>query len=48
MAPDGTYRKKKAGEKQIDAQAVFMKEALNARRPPSHPSQKERGGLLVK
>ena len=48
MAPDGTYRKKKAGEKQIDAQAVFIKEALNARRPSSHPLQKERGGLLGK
>ena len=33
MASDGTYRKKRTGEKDINAQEIFMKEALNARRP---------------
>ena len=33
MQSDGTYRKKAAGEKKICSQEVFMKEALNAKRP---------------
>ena len=33
MQSDGTYRKKAVGEKKICSQEVFMKEALNAKRP---------------
>ena len=33
MQSDGTYKKKAVGEKKICSQEVFMKEALNAKRP---------------
>lgn len=33
MQSDGTYKKKAAGDKKICSQEVFMKEALNAKRP---------------
>ena len=33
MLSDGTYRKKTRGAEPVSAQAAFMKEALNARRP---------------
>ena len=44
MMPDGTYRKKESGGEMSDAQAVFMQEALNARRPAAEKRAKE--GLL--
>ena len=44
MMPDGTYRKKESGGEPSDAQAVFMREALNARRPAAEKREKE--GLL--
>lgn len=44
MMPDGTYRKKESGGEPSDAQAVFMREALNARRPAAEKRGKE--GLL--
>ena len=33
MTSDGTYQKKKGGERKICAQEIFMKEALHAKRP---------------
>lgn len=33
MTSDGTYRKKKGGDRQICAQEIFMKEAMHAKRP---------------
>lgn len=51
MAGDGTYRKKRTGEKDINAQEIFMKEALNARRPAAGIHKTNRasffGRLLV-
>lgn len=44
MTQDGSYRKKESGGQQIDAQEVFMKEAVNARRPAEQKKGKE--GLL--
>ena len=46
MASDGTYRKKPAGEKPVNAQETFMKEAMNARRPAAHTRKKEKSSLL--
>ena len=46
MAPDGTYRKKTGGEKPVDAQAVFMKEAQNAKRTPLRPARSEKSSLF--
>lgn len=42
MLSDGTYRKKMQGEKKVNAQETFMKEALNARRPSSPVHKKEK------
>lgn len=33
MTSDGTYRKKKGGDRQICAQDIFMREAMHAKRP---------------
>ncbi len=46
MTSDGTYRKKAAGEKAVNAQEIFMKEAINARRPSPHIRKKEKNSLL--
>ena len=46
MTSDGTYRKKEAGEKAVNAQEAFMKEAINARRPSPHIRKKEKNSLL--
>ena len=46
MTSDGTYRKKEAGEKAVNAQETFMKEAINARRPSPHIREKEKNSLL--
>ncbi len=46
MTSDGTYRKKEAGEKAVNAQETFMKEAINARRPSPHIRKKEKNSLL--
>ena len=46
MTSDGTYRKKEAGEKAVNAQETFMKEAINARRPSPHIRKKEKKSLL--
>lgn len=46
MTSDGTYRKKEAGEKAVNAQETFMKEAINARRPSTHIRKKEKKSLL--
>ena len=46
MTSDGTYRKKEAREKAVNAQETFMKEAINARRPSPHIRKKEKNSLL--
>ena len=46
MTSDGTYRKNAAGEKAVNAQEIFMKEAINARRPSPHIRKKEKNSLL--
>ena len=46
MTSDGTYRKKNTGEKAVNAQETFMKEAINARRPSPYVRKKERNSLL--
>lgn len=46
MTSDGTYRKKEAGEKAVNAQETFMKEAINARRPSPHIRKEEKNSLL--
>lgn len=46
MTRDGTYCKKRAGERAINAQETFMKEAINARRPSPHVRKKERASLM--
>lgn len=48
MTSDGTYRKKEAGEKAVNAQETFMKEAINARRPSPHIRKKEKNSLLTR
>lgn len=48
MLSDGTYRKKVQGERTVNAQETFMKEALNARRPAAVVHKKEKESLLVK
>lgn len=45
MLSDGTYRRKVPGGGTVDAQAVFMQEALNARRP-SAPARTGKGKSL--
>lgn len=45
MQRDGTYRKKKGGDKQICAQEYFMREALNAKRPVN---VEEKKGVLAR
>lgn len=46
MLSDGTYRKKVQGDRYVNAQEIFMKEALNARRPTAEINKKEKGRLL--
>lgn len=46
MANDGTYRKKRTGDTDINAQETFMKEALNARRPAAGAHREARVSLL--
>lgn len=48
MLSDGTYRKKVQGDRYVNAQEIFMKEALNARRPAAAVNKKEKGRLLGK
>ena len=48
MLSDGTYRKKVQGERTVNAQETFMKEALNARRPAAVVHKKEKKSLLGK
>lgn len=48
MLSDGTYRKKVQGDRCVNAQEIFMKEALNARRPAAAINKKEKGRLLGK
>lgn len=48
MPSDGTYRKKVQGERTVNAQETFMKEALNARRPAAVVHKKEKESLLGK
>ena len=48
MLSDGTYRKKVQGERPVNAQETFMKEALNARRPSAVVHKKEKETLLGK
>lgn len=48
MLSDGTYRKKVQGDRYVNAQEIFMKEALNARRPTAEINKKEKGRLLGK
>ena len=48
MLSDGTYRKKVQGERTVNAQETFMKEALNARRPAAVVHKKEKESLLGK
>lgn len=48
MLSDGTYRKKPQGERAVNAQEIFMKEALNARRPAAAVHKKEKESLLGK
>lgn len=45
MQSDGTYRKRKGGDRRICAQEYFMKEALNAKRPVKAEKKK---GVFVK
>ena len=45
---DGTYRKKVQGDRIVNAQETFMKEALNARRPAGPVHKKEKESLLGK
>lgn len=42
MTKDGTYVKKPAGDKAVNAQEVFMKAAINARRPASSAYRKKK------
>ena len=42
MLSDGTYRKVTRGPEPVNAQAAFMKEALNARRPSAAAGTKEK------
>ena len=42
MLSDGTYRKVTRGPEPVNAQATFMKEALNARRPSAAAGTKEK------
>ena len=46
MLSDGTYRKKVQGDRIVNAQETFMKEALNARRPAGPVQKKEKESLL--
>ena len=46
MLSDGTYRKKVRGDRIVNAQETFMKEALNARRPAGPVHKKEKESLL--
>ena len=48
MLSDGTYRKKVQGDRPVNAQETFMKEALNARRPAATVHKKEKESLLGK
>ncbi len=48
MLSDGTYRKKMQGDRSVNAQETFMKEALNARRPAAVVHKKEKETLLGK
>ena len=48
MLSDGTYRKKVQGDRIVNAQETFMKEALNARRPAGPVQKKEKESLLDK
>lgn len=48
MLADGTYRKKPEGAVQVNAQEIFMKEALNARRPEGVFHKRERTSLMGK
>lgn len=48
MLSDGTYRKKMQGDRSVNAQETFMKEALNARRPAAVVHKKEKESLLGK
>ena len=48
MLSDGTYRKKMQGDRPVNAQETFMKEALNARRPAAVVHKKEKESLLGK
>ena len=48
MLSDGTYRKKVQGDRIVNAQETFMKEALNARRPAGPVHKKEKESLLDK
>ena len=48
MLSDGTYRKKVQGERTVNAQETFMKEALNARRPAAVVHKKDKESLLGK
>lgn len=48
MLSDGTYRKKVQGDRYVNAQEIFMKEALNARRPAVVINKKEKGSLIGK
>lgn len=48
MLSDGTYRKKIQGDRPVNAQETFMKEALNARRPAAVAHKKEKESLLGK
>lgn len=41
MLSDGTYRRKTGGEQRINAQEIFMKEALNAERPEQENKRKK-------
>ena len=48
MLSDGTYRKKVQGDRPVNAQETFMKEALNARRPAAVVHKKEKESLFGK
>ena len=48
MMPDGTYRKKAGGGRPVDAQAEFMKEAINAKRPSASEPGKKKTGVFGK
>ena len=48
MGSDGTYRKKKQDGELVNAQEIFMRDALNARRPSVMAAKSEKTSIFAK